>query len=135
MAGGAIGTLTVSQVSHGQKNRLWIEIDGTDGAVVFDHERPDILMVSRHDQTTVVRQGDPGLSNAAQAYSRVPVGHPQGYTDCFALFVRDAYRAIRGEAPAGLPTFADGLRAAQIIDGALRAAASESWTTVEGAAA
>jgi predicted dehydrogenase len=135
MAGGAIGTLTVSQVSHGQKNRIWLEVDGTAGAIVFDHERPDILIASRHDQTTIVHQGDPGLSDAALSYSRVPVGHPQGYTDCFALFVRDVYRAIRGAAPAGLPTFADGLRAAQIIDGALRAAASESWVAVEGAPA
>jgi predicted dehydrogenase len=133
--GGAVGTATVSQVSHGQKNRIWIQVDGTAGAIVFDHERQDILMVSKYADTTVVRQGDPGLTEAARAYSRVPVGHPQGYTDCFALFVRDAYRAIRGEQPAGLPTFADGLRAARIVDAVLRASATASWTVVDPAPA
>ena len=44
----------------------------------------------------------------------LPAGHPQGYQDCFDAFVADTYAAVNGEAPDGLPTFADGLRAARI---------------------
>jgi hypothetical protein len=46
-----------------------------------------------------------------------PAGHPQGYAECFDLFVGDTYAAIGGEAPEGLPSFADGERSARVIDG------------------
>ena len=43
--GGALGSLVVSQVSAGRKNRLWFEISGTDEAVSFDQENPEALWV------------------------------------------------------------------------------------------
>ena len=52
-----------------------------------------------------------------------PPGHPQGYQDCFDAFVADTYAAIRGESPEGLPTFADGTRAAVITGAVLDSAA------------
>jgi predicted dehydrogenase len=128
--GGASGTLIVSQISHGQKNRLWIELDGSTGAVVFDQEHPDALVLSQGQETRLLRQASSEMSPEAQAFSRVPVGHPQGYSDCFALFVRDTYAAIDGAEPAGLPTFADGLRAARLVDAVLQSAASRSWVEV-----
>lgn len=129
-AGGASGTLIVSQISHGQKNRLWLEIDGTSGSLVFDQESPDRLVISRGEETVLLRQGSSQLSSAAQSFSRVPVGHPQGYADCFALFVRDTYAAIAGGFPAGLPTFVDGLRSASLVEAVLESAASTAWVTV-----
>ena len=50
-----------------------------------------------------------------------------GYQDAFNAFVRDAYAAIRGEAPEGLPTFADGLRAARLTEAVLASAATGDW--------
>ena len=41
--GGAMGSLVVSQVSAGRKNRLWLEIDGAEETVVFDQENPETL--------------------------------------------------------------------------------------------
>ena len=64
---------------------------------------------------------------SAAAYVTVPPGHPQGYQDCFDAFVADTYRAIaagRLDAVDGLPTFADGERAARITDAVLRSAAA-----------
>ena len=55
----------------------------------------------------------------------VPAGHPQGYQDCFDAFVADTYAAIAGEAPDGLPTFTDGLRAARITAGRPRVLAHQ----------
>ena len=61
----------------------------------------------------------------------LPAGHPEGYAECFDAFVADFYAAIAtGEAPDGLPGFADGLRAAQITDAVLASAAERSWVEV-----
>ena len=50
----------------------------------------------------------------------------QRYAQCFNAFVADSYAAVRGrssgEAPDGLPTFADGARAATIRDAMLDSA-------------
>ena len=53
-----------------------------------------------------------------------------GYPDAFAAFVADTYAAIGGASPEGLPTFADGLRSATIIDAVLASAATAAWTEI-----
>jgi ABC-type sugar transport system substrate-binding protein len=69
-----------------------------------------------------VRRDPEHLSPSAARLATLPAGHPQGYADCFDLFVADVYAAARGEAPAdGMPVFADGLRAAQIMENILQA--------------
>jgi predicted dehydrogenase len=60
----------------------------------------------------------------------VPAGHPQGYQDCFDSFVADTYATLSGAAPDGLPTFADGLRAARITAAVLESAAKQTWVEV-----
>jgi predicted dehydrogenase len=50
----------------------------------------------------------------------------------------DSYAAVaahagHGEVPVGLPTFADGARAAEICDAMLRSAASEEWVSLGSA--
>jgi predicted dehydrogenase len=42
---GAIGSLVVSQVSPGRKNRLWFSLDGAAASLSFDQELPDSLWV------------------------------------------------------------------------------------------
>ena len=62
------------------------------------------------------------LSAPARRYVSLPAGHPQGYQDCFNAFVADCYASIGGLEPDGLPTFADGLRAAVITAAVITAA-------------
>ena len=42
---GALGTVTASQISHGRENDLWIEVDGTKGALEWHQEEPNKLLV------------------------------------------------------------------------------------------
>ena len=71
------------------------------------------------------------LSPAAARLATLPAGHPQGYADCFDLFVADVYAAIRGEAPpTACRSSRDGLRAAQITDAVLASAREERWVDV-----
>ncbi len=131
---GALGSVVISQVSAGRKNRLWIEIDGSEEALAFDQEQPEELWAGRRAAETIVRRDPGSLSPAAARYATLPGGHPQGYADCFDAFVADFYEAVEtGQAPDGLPQFADGLRANRITEAVLASAASGEWVDVAAA--
>ena len=133
--GGALGSLVVSQVSAGRKNRLWLEVDAAGGALAFDQEDPETLWLGQRDQTTLLRRDPATLTPAAARLAFLPVGHPQGYADCFDLFVADVYAAIcDGADPDGLPRFADGVRAARLTDAVMESAREQRWVDVGVAA-
>ena len=127
---GASGSVVVSQVSPGRKNRLWFSFDGREASYSFDQEQPDSLWVGGTAANQVVRRGPDTFGAAAEPYSRLPAGHPQGYQDAFNAFVADVYAAVAGEKPDGLPTFADGLRAAVLTEAVVAAAAERKWMEV-----
>ncbi|MGH2716870.1 MAG: Gfo/Idh/MocA family protein [Thermoleophilaceae bacterium] len=127
---GAAGSVVVSQVSPGFKNGLSFVVHGADATLAFDQEHPDTLRLG-HRTASVVLQRDAGdLSPAAERYATLPAGHPQGYHDCFDAFVADAYEAIRGEAPDGLPMIDDGVRGVTITDAVLESARTGSWVNL-----
>jgi predicted dehydrogenase len=129
---GAVGSVVVSQVSPGRKNRLWIELDGSDEALAFDQEHPEELWCGARESLTILRRDPASLTPAAARFAFLPGGHPQGYADCFDAFVADFYEAVRGTAlPEGTPTFADGLRAALITDAVLTSSREGQWVDVE----
>lgn len=128
---GATGSVVVSQVSPGRKNRLWFSFDGADTSYVFDQEIPDSLWVGGRRENTVVPRGPDTLTFAgAASYARLPAGHPQGYQDSFNAFVADVYETIRGGTPDGLPTFEDGHRAAAVTEAVITSAQNETWVEV-----
>ncbi len=132
---GALGTLVVSQISAGRKNRLWLELDGAREALAFDQETPETLWCGRREAVTILRRDPEHLSPAAARVATLPAGHPEGYAQCFDRFVADVYAAIAGATPAdGMPVFADGLRAARITDAVLASAREQQWVDVPAAA-
>jgi predicted dehydrogenase len=129
--GGAAGTLVISQISPGRKNRLWFEIDAANASFAFDQEAPEQLWVGTRDRQEIVVRDPARLTPAAARYASLPAGHAQGYGDAFNAFVADTYTAIRGGAmPDGLPTFRDGLRAARITEAVLASARTRAWEEV-----
>jgi predicted dehydrogenase len=128
---GATGSLVVSQVSPGRKNRLWFSFDGTEASFSFNQERPDTLHIGRTGSSTDIPVGPQTLSTpGGRRYAMLPPGHPQGYQDSFNAFVADTYAAVQGQKPEGLPTFRDGLRAALLTDALVTSAAQQSWVDV-----
>ncbi len=128
---GAIGSVVVSQVSPGRKNRLWFEFDGADASYTFDQELPDSLWIGGRASNQTLMRSPETLSTEAARYSVLPAGHPQGYQDCFNAFVADVYgRIADGAGVDGLPTFNDGLRAARLTDAVLHSAATDKWVEV-----
>ncbi len=90
-----------------------------------------LVAVSASTPRSGQRSAAPVLDPRSARYSLLPAGHPQGYQDCFNLFVADVYDAIRtGAAPVGLPVFADGLRAATIHAAVASSVSSGGWTDV-----
>jgi predicted dehydrogenase len=128
---GAIGSAVISQISAGRKNRLYLELDGAEEALAFNQEEPESLWVGRREAATLIKRDPEHLTAAAARYNTLPPGHPQGYGDCFDAFVAETYAAVAaGEAPEGLPAFADGLRAARITDAVLASARDERWVAL-----
>ncbi|HEV7623009.1 MAG TPA: Gfo/Idh/MocA family oxidoreductase [Amnibacterium sp.] len=124
---GAIGTLLVSQVAAGHDNALVLEVASAGGAVRFEQEEPNRLWLGARGESTLLTRGGPQNGADAQRLSLVPPGHPMGYLDAFAAFVRDSYAAIGGAVPDGLPTFDDGLRAARLTEAVIRSAETGEW--------
>ena len=129
--GGAVGSTVISQISAGRKNRLWLEVDAAEESLAFDQEEPESLWCGRRESVSLLKRDPAFLSAPAARLSWLPAGHAQGYGDCFAAFVADAYASIReDEAGDGLPAFADGLRTAVITDAVLEAATEDRWVDV-----
>jgi predicted dehydrogenase len=126
---GASGSVVVSQTAPGRKNSLVATLEGDDASFGFDQQQPEILRIGTVAENRVVLRGASDSSTAAR-YSVLPPGHPQGYQDCFAAFVRDCYAAVRGEHPDGLPTFDDGARSAALLDAVIASSASSTWVEV-----
>jgi predicted dehydrogenase len=131
---GVVGTMLVSQVSPGRKNHLHVEIACERASLRFEQERPETLWMGARAGTGQVWRDPATLSPPAARLATVPVGHAQGYADCFDAFVADTYAAIGGARPDGLPTFYDGARSGAVVDAVLRSAReASSWVEVAGA--
>jgi predicted dehydrogenase len=129
--GGAVGTLLISQVAPGRKNRLALEISGTTETLTFDQEQPETLWVGRRSGSELLVRDPAALDPSAARYCSLPAGHSQGYQDAFNSFVSDVYLAVRsGTVPDGLPLFEDGLRAARLTAAVQRSAREGVWQEV-----
>jgi predicted dehydrogenase len=130
------GSAVISQLSAGRKNRLWMEVDGMHQSAAFDQELGEQLWIGDDEGARVLFR-DPNHGSAEQRrLSMLPAGHAQGYAQCFENYVADSYAAVdaragHGQLPDGLPTFADGARAAEICDAMLRSASSGEWVNVD----
>lgn len=94
--GGARGMLWCSQVAVGNENCLRLRIYGTKGGLEWGQENPNEMWFSPHGESTrrVTRMGH-GATPPANAVSRVPSGHPEGYLEGFATIYAEAAEAIR----------------------------------------
>ncbi|MFC9352606.1 Gfo/Idh/MocA family protein [Arthrobacter sp. NPDC057013] len=128
---GAVGNLLVSQVAPGRKNRLMIEISGTESTVQFDQEAPETLWLGKRAGSEMLVRDPDALSPEAARLSVLPAGHPQGYQDAFNAFVADTYAAIKGDNRDGLPTFRDGLRSAVLTESIIESSKSGEWVDVK----
>jgi predicted dehydrogenase len=130
------GSVSASQVSAGRKNRLSIEICGTQSSVAWDQERPDELWVGHRDAGNQIFVKDPSLLKpAARSYADLPGGHSEGYDDTFKQVFRRFYASIHeADATPEYPQFVDGLRQLKILNAALESDRTRGWIDVPAVA-
>src|SRR5205823_9338526 len=72
---GAIGNLTISQISAGRRNTLEFEIDGSTSAAAWNSEHPDDLWIGHRGRPNEILPRDPALLNEE---GRAAAGLPAG---------------------------------------------------------
>jgi hypothetical protein len=83
-----------SLISHGRENDLFIEIDGTLGALQWRQEEPNKMVVRRNGEPHRLYTRDPNApftNDAGRAASRLPAGHPEAFFEAFANVYRAAF--------------------------------------------
>ncbi|QMU28471.1 Gfo/Idh/MocA family protein [Adhaeribacter radiodurans] len=131
---GSKGVVTVSQVSAGRKNRLSLEISGSNQTVSWCSESPNNVWIGKRDSANEVLMRDPALvhKESAQLIS-FPGGHNEGFPDTSKQLFKEVYAAVReGKQPAepSYPTFADGLRELILCDKIIESNKKQAWVQV-----
>ena len=132
LGNGGRGSLNVSQISAGRKNRLVLEIYGTKGSLTWNAEQPDELWIGHRNEPNQLIVKDPSLlrGNAAK-FADLPGGHSEGYDDTFKQTLRRFYQTVADRnAPVEYPQFADGLRQLKIVEAVLASSRSHGWVNV-----
>jgi predicted dehydrogenase len=131
---GSKGTMTVSQVSAGRKNRLNLEVSGSNCSFAWCSERPEELWIGHRDEPNQTLLRDPSLVHAdSRALISFPGGHAEGFPDTSKQLFKEVYAAIREgkqpEAPT-YPTFRDGLRELILCERIVESHKKQAWVTV-----
>ena len=122
---GAKGILYASQISVGEENGLRIRVYGTVCGIEWVQTAPNNLVVMHQDKPKqIYRTGVGDLSEEAQAHTRIPAGHPEGFLEAFANIYRNfascLQAKIKGVEPnpfhKDFPTIDDGVRGMQFIN-------------------
>jgi predicted dehydrogenase len=130
--GRARGAFTINQVAAGRKNRLLMEIYGTQCGVAWDGENPNELWIGRRDGNNELLIKDPSLlDEGARGFADLPGGHAEGYGDTFKQFFRRFYAAVRDRSKAAeLPSFEAGLRQLRVVEAVLASSKQGGWVSV-----
>ncbi|MFZ0520834.1 MAG: Gfo/Idh/MocA family oxidoreductase [Candidatus Acidiferrales bacterium] len=126
------GSLTVSQVAAGRKNRLFVEIFGSEGSAAWNAEQPDELWLGHRNSPNEIIVKDPTLLRGqAGTYADLPGGHSEGYADTFKQTFRRFYRTVVDRAATvEYPTFEDGIRQMRILDAVIESSKKSEWVKV-----
>jgi len=128
-AGGAPGTLLVTQVAPGNYCALRLRVYGDQGGIEWDQEKPEYLRVSylgRPDEV-IVRGKQGAMLPAAARMSTLPSGHGEALSNAWANLYTEFAVAIEAKAagrslPEGMlefPTVRDGARGVRFIEAAV----------------
>jgi predicted dehydrogenase len=131
---GSKGSITVSQVNAGRKNRLNIEIAGSVSAFEFNSERPNELWIGKREKANEQLMKDPSLVHReVSSLVSFPGGHNEGFPDTSKQLFKEVYAAVAaGKQPEKptFPTFADGWRELLIGERIVESNKKQAWVTI-----
>ena len=137
---GARGTLWASMAAIGNEHGLRIRVYGDRGSLSWYHEDPCHLRYCPIDgPPQILAQGADWLSPEASRWTRVGLGHPEGFFESFANLYTEVAEAILAKsegrayakAELGFPDAHDGVCGVAFVESAMRSfAAGGAWTAV-----
>ena len=138
---GARGILYASQISAGEENALAIRVYGEKAGLEWHQMEPNSLKVKWLDKPMeILRTGVGDLYPEAQAHTRIPAGHPEGYLEAFANIYRNVAHCIRARIEGyqvdpvfeDFPKVDDGVRGMEFIYKAIESGNSDQkWINMK----
>jgi predicted dehydrogenase len=137
---GARGSLWASMAAAGNEHGLRIRIYGDRGSLAWQHEDPHHLRYYPVDgPPQILTQGADWLSPDARKWTRVGLGHPEGFFEAFANLYTEVADALLAKsdgkayakADLGFPDVTDGARGVSFVESAMGSyRAGGVWTQV-----
>ena len=131
---GALANLEATRYATGRKNRIHIEINGSDGSLEFNLE--DLNRLKYFDNKAPAdRQGFADIivtqQNGVHPYVGQwwPPGHIIGYEHTFVHAIADFVNAV-AKGSSVQPTFEDGLKNQQVLEAVEKSAETRRWVKV-----
>ena len=140
-ANGARGSLWASQVAVGHENGLRIRVYGDQASLEWFQEQPNQLKFCRlGEPPQYIARGGNTAGDAANAVTRIPSGHPEGFLEAFANLYRDfadqveafPARNAMNDSELLVPTVSEGVKGVLFVEKAV--ASSESggiWLSMD----
>jgi predicted dehydrogenase len=138
---GARGSLWASMAAAGNEHGLRIRVYGDRGSLSWRHEDPHHLYYCPIDGAPqILAQGAEWLSEDARRWTRVGLGHPEGFFEAFANLYTEVADALLAKAEGkayqksdlSFPDVNDGARGVAFVESAMRSyAAGGAWTQVD----
>jgi len=134
LRGRARGSAVISQVSAGRKNSLRFEVDGSEGSLAWDGERPEELWLGHRERANEILLRNPALLEpAAAATTSLPAGHAEGFGETFKELYRAVYRDVARGGPTAepdYPTFRAGHLENVLAEAVARSNREQRWVEV-----
>jgi predicted dehydrogenase len=135
-ASGVQGSCTLSQVSAGRKNHLFVEIDAAEASFVWDQEEPNSLWIGRRDGANREVLRDPTLlATEVAPLAHLPAGHQEGWADGHRNLMVDVYAAVGAHSRdehhhTTFATFDEASGVARVVEAILESDRSRTWVDV-----
>ncbi len=132
---GTLGRIEASWCALGRRVNLEFEVNGSEGSVYYNLERPNEVQVySKNDQKTV--QGyRTVLMGPIHPYGKGMVfpaaGTGMGYEESIINEFYDLFSSIQDRSKHLSPTFYDGWRVNQAIEAIIESSEKESWVKID----
>ena len=129
---GARGSLTVSQVFAGRKNRITLEVAGSKKSAAWNSESPNEIWFGNRDTSNESLLRDPSIMHSeSRDIVSFPGGHNEGFPDTMKQHFSKIYARIGDRnLPENYPTFKAGLREIILCDKIIESQKQEKWIKI-----
>ena len=131
---GEKGALTVTQCAAGRKNRVYLEVHGTEKSLAWDSEKCNEVWIGSREEMNSVLMRDASLMNEnSHKFVDYPGGHNEGFPDTFKQLYKDFYEDVKAgkrKESSLYASFADGVRELKLTEKILESNEKRGWVAI-----